>query len=348
MESKQDIENSPLMQSLEQALPKMNFYRFCQLLELLYAQKPVLGCAETPVSDPLRFAPAADMSFPAGELKHIEKSPYLNRPTTVRTRFLGLYGVDSALPPALLHNIIRKEEGYQVMTDFLDMFNHRIITQYYRIWLKYHYPASFISGGEDPISRCLLGLAGMGISGCSEQIATPSSRFLSLLGLITQRTRTAEGIVGLVRVLIDDAKVEVQEFYPIWQTVEHPVKLGDKGQHKARLDSSTILGQRFKESNQTVHIKLTPLHQQQIALLLPGGQLHKDLMALLKAYLGYKVDAQITLRIQRQFLPPSKLTSNHSRLGQTASLNKQGHKNRLDDEVLVNLGCYNGFNYAVA
>jgi type VI secretion system protein ImpH len=345
MGSKQNIENCFLMQTLEKVLPKMNFYRFCQLLEQIYANEPTLGRYETPTADPLRFAPSIDMSFPASELKHIEKSPYINRPTTVRTRFLGLYGVDSPLPLGLLDNIIRREENYQAMTDFLDIFNHRIITQFYRIWLKYHYPASFLSGGTDPVSQCLLGLTGLGIKGTSEQIGTPSSRFLSLLGLITQKTRTAEGIVGLVRVLVNDAKVVVKEFYPIWQSIDNPAKLD--GKEKRGLDGSAVLGSRFRESNQTIHISITPQYEEQIIELLPDGQLHHDLLALLRAYLGYQVDAKITLYIQRRFLPRSQLISRNSRLGQTASFTKIAENGEsIQDEVAVNLGFYSGIDYA--
>lgn len=344
MEPKQNIENSLLMQTLENVLPKMNFYRFCQLLEQMYADEPVLGRYETPVADPLRFAPSIDMSFPASELKFIERAPYVNRPTTVRTRFLGLYGVDSALPLGLLDNIIRREENYQAMTDFLDMFNHRIITQFYRIWLKYHYPASFLSGGKDPLSKCLLGLTGLGIKGTAEQIGTPSSRFLALLGLITQKTRTAEGIIGLVRVLVNDAKVVVNEFYPIWQSIDNPAKLSSKEQ--LTLNGSAVLGSRFRECNQTIRIAITPQHKEQIADLLPDGQLHHDLLALLRAYLGYQVDAKMTLYIQRHFLPRSRLTSKNSRLGQTASFTKISANGGItQDEVAVNIGHYSGIDY---
>lgn len=346
MEPKQSIEDSLLMQTLEKVLPKMNFYRFCQLLEQMYAHQPILGRYETPTADPLRFAPSVDMSFPASELKYIEKSPYINRPTTVRTRFLGLYGVDSVLPLGLLDNIIRREENYQVMTDFLDMFNHRVITQFYRIWLKYHYPASFLSGGQDPISQCLLGLTGLGINGTAEQIGVPSSRFLALLGLITQKTRTAEGIVGLVRVLVDDAKVVVSEFYPIWQSIDQKSQLTSNGQQRFGLDGGAILGSRFRESNQTIHIAITPQYIEQVMALLPDGQLHHDLWALLRAYLGYQVDAKITLNIQRRFLPKSQLTSKNCRLGQTASFTKTTENGEpVQDEVAINLGHYSGIDY---
>ncbi|OCG70540.1 hypothetical protein A9G43_00610 [Gilliamella sp. Occ3-1] len=195
-------------------------------------------------------------------------------------------------------------------------------------------------------SQCLLGLTGFGIEATNKQVGTPLSRFLALLGLMSQKTRTAEGIVGLVRVLVNDAQVVVSEFYPIWQSV-NPSQLGGKEHKRTTLDGGAILGARFRECNQTVHIAITPQYKNQIADLLPGGQLHCDLLALLRAYLGYQVDAKMTLYIQRQFLPRSQLISKNSRLGQTSSFTKKtanGESNQ--DKVAVNLGRYSGISYA--
>lgn len=337
MEQQQDITTTPLMQEIESKLPRMNFYRFCQLLEQITDMELKMGTGESPALDPLRFAPSAEMSFPAGELKCIEREPYLARSVTVRTRFLGLYGVDSVLPPILLDDIVKQKDGYQAMMDFLDLFNHRIITQFYRIWLKYHYPASFLAGGKDPISQCLLGLTGLGIEGTSTQIGTPVSRFLALLGLVTQQTRTAEGIVGVIKVLVPNCDVEVDEFYPVWVNLSAPAKLGGSG---VQLGNSAVLGKQFLECNQTVRVKIKPHDNTQIESLLPDGQLHQDVMTLLRAYLGYQVDAQLDLHLPARFLPRTQLIKKGARLGQTATLISRESADQKD--IVVNLGRYRG------
>jgi type VI secretion system protein ImpH len=88
-----------------------------------------------------------------------------------------VYGVDSPLPTSWLDDIAQRREGHEAVTSFLDIFSHRITTQYYRIWRKYAYPATFEAGGRDATSQCLLGLVGLGIPGTAEQVATPVSRF---------------------------------------------------------------------------------------------------------------------------------------------------------------------------
>lgn len=331
---------SDLMAALEVYLPKMNFYRFCQLLEQLYPENS-LGCSESPQHDALRFAPSPSMSFPAGELKCIERHPYLPRPPTVRTTFLGLYGVDSMLPYALLDDIIKRQEGYDVLMDFLDIFNHRILTHYYRIWLKYHYPASYLPAGRDSISCCLLSLIGIGITGTDKVIGTPSSRFLSMLGIVTQKTRTAEGVCGVIKIIVPDIEVEVTEFHPVWVTLDAPTALCRHS--RVRLGKSSVLGRRFCDANQTIKIILIAKTAAVIEKILPDGQGYRDIMMLLRLYLGYRVEAQLYMRLDKQFLPKPRLSQRNVRLGQTARLSsRRGHPDT--GFVMASIGQYRGLN----
>ena len=164
-------------------IARINFYRFCQLLEQSQQNAP-LGSTDSPATDAVRFRPHPGMGFPVSELKNVERDAgNPDAPPTVRTTFLGLYGVDSPLPTAYLDYITQRHDGHDAVMAFLDIFNHRFITQYYRIWRKYNYPASFEAGAVDDISRCLLGLIGLGIPGSENHIATPVSRFLALLSV---------------------------------------------------------------------------------------------------------------------------------------------------------------------
>lgn len=172
------LTHTPLMEGLFRQAPRMNFYRFCQYLEQQNPSSLGLGTGETPATDPVRFRPLPEMGFPSSEMKRVEwdrDNP--ERPPTVRTTFLGLYGVDAVLPYTGWTTSSSVRKGHEALEEFLDIFNHRVMTQYYRIWRKYYYPAGFRSGGVDSVSQCLLGLAGFGIKGSSEQIAAPPSRF---------------------------------------------------------------------------------------------------------------------------------------------------------------------------
>lgn len=125
---------------------------------------------------------------------------------------MGMYGVDSPLPTAYLDDIAQRREGHDALQGFLDIFSHRILTQFYRIWRKYSYPATFEPGGTDSISQSLLGTVGLGIPGTADHIATPVSRFLALLGVLQQPGKTQEGMQALVTLLAPDTTVRVSPY----------------------------------------------------------------------------------------------------------------------------------------
>lgn len=172
MERESQSASARLIARLGDQLSHINFYRFCQLLERCDPEAPVPGSVWQVRHEPVRFRPHPGMGFPAGEIRAAETAGYPHLPPTVRINFMGLYGTASPLPTHYLDDIVRQREGHEALQDFLDIFSHRLTTQFYRIWRKYTYPATFAAGGTDETSQYLLGLAGLGIDGCAQNIAT--------------------------------------------------------------------------------------------------------------------------------------------------------------------------------
>lgn len=202
------------MAQLRPQLPYMNFYRFCQLLEKNHPKAPLIGSGWLVGDEPIRFRPHPGMGFPAGEIRGMD-DPEPPRPPAVRVTFMGLYGVESPLPTHYSDDIAQRREGVEATEDFLDIFNHRLIAQYYRIWRKYSYPATFRAGGTDNISQYLLGLAGLGIPGCAAVAASPLSRFLALLPVMMLPGRSGEGMEALVALLAPGTRATVYHHDPL-------------------------------------------------------------------------------------------------------------------------------------
>lgn len=336
-----------LTQALSNDIWRVNFYRFCQLLEQAQPDSPLLGATGHPGNDPVRFRPWPGMGFPVSELKMVEtdeNNPDL--PPTVRTAFLGMYGVDSPLPSAYLDDIAQRREGHEALTAFLDIFSHRITTQYYRIWRKYAYPATFEAGGTDATSQCLLGLVGLGIPGTAEQVATPVSRFLALLGTMRLPTRNAEGIRALVNLLAPDTEATITQHDPVKIQVAHRSGLG-RG-NRVSLSQRATLGKTGKEANSRVLATLSTSNPAEAEGWLPGGLLHTDLLALMRVYLGYRSDVRLRLTVPVQLLPEPRLNKGRRvQLGRTGLLGlKNGRLGDNRQSLTVSLGCYAGLTCA--
>lgn len=320
-------------------IARINFYRFCQLLEQRQQNAP-LGSTDSPAADAVRFRPHPGMGFPVSELKNVERdvcNP--DAPPTVRTTFLGLYGVDSPLPTAYLDYITQRHDGHDAVMAFLDIFNHRFITQYYRIWRKYNYPASFEAGAVDDISRCLLGLIGLGIPGSENHIATPVSRFLALLSVMRLPTRTAEGVTALVGLLAPLTKATVVPHDP--QPVILPAPAGLSKNSRISLKTRTLLGRTGTDVNSQLLLKLYTEDAAEARGWLPGGQLHSDLLVLLRVYLGWRCQARLQLTLPVSLLPAARLGKQRVQISRTGIL-RASFAAPATGTVTVSLGRYQG------
>lgn len=343
MERESPLSYTELSETMGDRLPYSNFYRFMQWLEHRHPHLPPIGSTTQIKNDPIRLRPHAGMGFPASEFKGIELNPDENpdSPPTVRTTFLGLYGITSPLPGSYVDDIAQRREGHESVEHFLDIFNHRILTQFYRIWRKHNYPATFEAGGTDSVSQCLLSLAGLGISGTADHLRTPLSRFLSLPGILRQPGRTAEGLEALVRLVTPDTSATIAPNFK--RKVEVPEPRLDRN---FSLDNQLVLGGRATDVNSTVEIRLYTDNPVDARSWLPPHQPHyHDLLSLLRVYLGWRYDAHITLTLPRRLFPAPRLSVKaddmHSTFAGYSFLPGQDDNNN-SDTLTVPLGFYEG------
>lgn len=228
-----------------------------------------------------------------------------------------------------------------------DNWLHPFTTQYYRIWRKYAWPATFEAGGRDATSQCLLGLVGLGIPGTAEQVATPVSRFLALLGTMRLPTRNAEGIRALVSLLAPNTRAIITEPDPVKVHIGNRSGLGTG--NRIRLSQRATLGKTAKEACCRVLVTLETADPDEAEGWLPGGALHTDLLVLLRVYLGYRSDARLRLTVPVRLLPEPRLsTGRRIQLGRTGLLGlKAGKLSNSRESLTVSLGCYEGLQCSV-
>ncbi len=306
--------SASLLPALLANAPRMNVFRLCELIELATPGQAPLGTTDSPANEPIRFRSSGRLGFPGREIDTIEiDQDHPDLPPAIRTTFLGLYGVDARMPSYFVDEIAQRRDGSEPLAAFLDLFHHRIVTQFYRVARKYRYPMGFRKGGEDEVSRCLLSLLGMGFGqAATGQEAMPPRKLLSMLGLASQRTRTAEGLAGVLQHAVPDATVTVAEFHAVWVPIESGKRMP--------LGENCVLGRGFHDRSNTVRIVISPSLRESVLGLMPGRQIHREVMELLRFYLGYEAQAHLEMHVRRDLMPPPELNSQEASLGYTTQL----------------------------
>ncbi len=101
--------------------------------------------------------------------------------------------------------------------DFFDLFNHRIISLFYRGWQKYRFYIAYERTGasDDLISERLLDLVGLGTRGLTHRMEIADEACLYYAGLVSQRRPTAQGLKQLLEDYFE-VPVEVEQFTGTW------------------------------------------------------------------------------------------------------------------------------------
>ncbi|WP_200878863.1 type VI secretion system baseplate subunit TssG [Caballeronia sordidicola] len=313
----------------------MNFMRFCELMELSAPNRAPIGSTDSPTNEPVRFRSRARLGFPNREIDAVEYDyDDASKPPSVRTTFLGLYGVDARMPSYFIDEVAQNRDGAESLSAFLDLFHHRIATQFYRTWRKYRFPAGFKKGGTDDVSRCLVSLVGLGIGRAGIEQTVGTRKILSMLGLASQRTRTAEGLAGVLQHAVPDATITVTEFHPVWIQLNQfePTALGE----------NCVLGRGFYDRGNCARVVITPTTPESVLGLTPGREVHAEIMALLRFYLGYESNAHLEMHVAPDLMPKAELSSDQMSLGYTTQLAQAERPYATGAITRVQLGTWDG------
>lgn len=142
-----------LIEELYERPYEFDFFQAVQILERGDSTRIAIGGQGPPDREALRLVALPSLNFPPSSIYSLEKAQRTpGRPVTpprMTVAFAGLFGPDGALPMHYTESIIRLMERGRgdekfAMRDWLDLFNHRLISLFYRAWEKYRCTVPFV------------------------------------------------------------------------------------------------------------------------------------------------------------------------------------------------------------
>lgn len=304
-----DLKFEPIRKMLEREPFSVQFFQAVRLLERLYPERNPVGLFVTPSSEVVRFSSLPSLSFPASEIADLQTGE--GAPPKLVVNFMGLCAAVSALPDPytefLLERARAKDRG---PGEFFDLFNHRIISLFYRAWQKYRFYIGYerTGAGDDPISEKLLDLIGLGTSGLTHRMEIADEACLYYASLLSQRRPSAQ---GLKQVLEDyfEVPVVVEQFTGTWNRLPpgNMTFLRDSGAFCERLGMGTIVGDEIWDQHGTVTLRLGPMNFARYQEFLPGARASVEMHAWLRLYTNREIDFNIQLVLEREETPPVRL-----------------------------------------
>ncbi len=112
-----------------------DFYFALRKLECLHSDKPKLGEAVKLTDEPIRIKQEASLAFANSTLQSFKRGQE-GKPAVLIQNFLGLFGSNGPLPHHLTEYARERSRNASdpVLTDFLNIFHHRMLAMFYRAW----------------------------------------------------------------------------------------------------------------------------------------------------------------------------------------------------------------------
>lgn len=307
--------------ALDALLAQPERFGFFQAVRLLYRAHGLPSRNGSAAREPLRFSVPASLSFPAGEIAALVRREGDSDHYTMTVNFLGLTGPSGILPAHYTELLIaRGKVRDHAARDFLDIFNHRLLTLFWHAWARHRTEVAREFGSERGVLRHVYDLVGLGTPALYARIDPPRGSTAPKLpaaplgyysGLVAQRPH---GVGALAQVVGDivGAPVHVSGCLGTWQRIP-AAQLTRLGRRGHRLGDGCVLGTQFWDRQTTVEVRIGPLGRRGFDALLPDRALLAGVVEVLRFLGGLALDLRIRLLLHADAVPRARLGT--ARLG---------------------------------
>jgi type VI secretion system protein ImpH len=337
----------------------LDFFQCMRRMEALHPELPGVGLSDRAIEDPIRFCQEPSLAFAPSNLRKYtplgQKSP-----PRLYVSFMGLLGPNGPLPLHLTDHARQREIHAKDFTfsRFLDVFNHRMVSLFYRAWAACHMPASadrsrFITRADlsqhdrdealrtDSNRYCVYvgSLLGIGMDSLRHRDSIADIAKLHLSGRLVSHQRNAEGLVSIISSYFD-LPVQIQEFTGAWMDLPQDSyctlggsTIASANQIGVLSGGSAIAGTRVWGAHAAFKLRLGPVSIHTFLSLLPGSANERRLTDWVKLYCGDEFSWEATVVLRKSDVPQTRL-GEKAMLGYTTWLRSKPETEDRDDMVL--------------
>lgn len=260
------------------------------------------------------FTAAAGSSFPGAEVLEVEIDP---RKGEVRATvgLIGLTGPVAVLPRHYSDAVVvdQRTRSYS-LTHFLDVISDRMIAAFAAAGAKYRPHRAADTGAlaperkrDDPVAEALLALTGYATPGMSDRLLAGASSLRHYAGLFSAHPRSVDRLEALASDWLG-RPVKVAQFAGAWiavppdQRTRMPIGLFPGAFSQLGVDAAA--GIRAWDQQARIVLRIGPLDLPYFERLLPDRPMLRELVSLVRAFVGFEVGFAVNPVLARDAVPP--------------------------------------------
>ena len=312
--------SSHLIEKMEASPWRFDFFQLVRLLEDERKQHASNGVGNfTPANnEAIKFSTNPQLNFEPAPVKSLKRTKN-NTQVEISVNFWGLNGSAGTLPfhySELITQRIRNND--HAFKDFINIFNHRSLSLFYKAWLK-HRPwlkqpskdqaiSKYRVNQHQEILKSLTGISGE----LNAAFNKPEGAWLNYAGFGAARVcsptmleQTLNHHFGL--------SVRINEFKGQWEAMPLDVRsqLADRKSNGMNnmLGLNALLGSRCWNAQNRFEVEIIDIEYEQFMTFSPGSEKLNALYKLIKLKVGTELDFDLTLKIQKNKLHAAKISS---------------------------------------
>ncbi|WP_448213864.1 type VI secretion system baseplate subunit TssG [Colwellia sp. MEBiC06753] len=307
---------------------------FEPLVRYLEANAPLasrVGYSVSPKQDFVRFGQTPLLSFfPAAftDVKFSQASGYYK----LRNSYFGMLGINGPLPLHLTEHALERQHRHKdnTFSQFLDIFNHRFISLFYRAWADSQPAVSHDRPSDDSFKQLLSSISGQ----ITVDNDKPNKKYkleTYLSGLLSHKNRSASVLEQMLAESLTFA-VNIKEFVGAWYplNIEDTTALGKTNSH---LGISSTLGTLSFQRIFKFAINIGPLTYQQYQSILADTTQFDQIESIVRKAMGAEFEYDINIYLDKNQSKSSKL--GNAQLGQNSWCQGDSYYQHQIEPILV-------------
>ncbi|MFT5442474.1 MAG: type VI secretion system protein ImpH [Myxococcota bacterium] len=317
---------------------RFEFLQAVRLLKKIRPDRDPVGGDSDPRNEIVRFSTDVSPVFPISDIQDAVE-PEGDGPIRLQVNFMGAATPSSfgALPRRYAEEIRRlARDKNTALRDFIDVFNHRMISLFYRAREKNFPTLAYDRGGNDnAFEHALSGVLGIGTPGLSGQLSLDDRMILGRGGLIASHPIGVSALEGLIRSVFGQP-VEIEQFCP----AQYPIEADDRnglGFANSVLGEDLYLGSEITLVQSRIRIRLGPMSREAYEEFLPHHLGFQRLSDLVHLAVGEELDFEVCLSLRADEVPTVRLgvpSEDSVRLGWSSWIGSEERTEPAEDATI--------------
>lgn len=327
-----------LSELLEREPFRFDFFQAVRLVELLRPEAAPPGHGGSNL-EAVVFRSKVGLDFPASDVVSAELSADEAEPVRLTVAFMGLAGSSGPLPTPFTELIMQRTVARDFATrDFLDIFNHRLISFLYRSRKKHRIALNNRPPDQTELARWLFDLAGLEFKAQNGDSRKWARSLLRYSGILAHQVRSMAALEAMLTDFFD-TPVRGEQLLGRWLVIEarDRTRIGCRLGANRRLGVDTALGARAWDQMGRIRLRISVPNLARLREFLPQGKAFLSLTRIARLHLQQDIDIELHLALESGQVSGTRLGgTGEARLGWTSWLNT-GRSRSGDDPVRLRL-----------